>query len=363
MEVNTRAACIALYVDARTDACVDATNRDGLARLRAETKTSAAAQLATRFGSDGSIDANTGDRGGVRSGDLAVRGGSAGRFGVGDGGTWVDRVARWRDVVRNAVARWELEPELAAAVLGGGGGGWGGGEGEGEEEHEEFADDAVASASDEVLERAARHALEWLDELVARPAHPADDDDDDANRRKNALPRFGWNRRRSRARSRGDLWTMAKQFALPGVRSGDVANAAPAPLPSGYGDDDPNEPGNDPERVFGCLDARAALLELLPAVEGIRGADSSAARLWRRAASRAAEGARASALALPSQVAREGRRLRRLGGRDGGERRVRTGDLRDARVRAHRLRLLREARGEAGRDGRALPSRGFGGFE
>ena len=125
LEVNTRAACIALYVDARTDACVEATNRDGLARLRAETKTasSSAAQLATRFGPDGSIDANTGDRGGVRSGDLAVRGGSAGRFGVGDGGTWVDRVARWRDVVRNAVARWELEPELAAAVLGGGGGG------------------------------------------------------------------------------------------------------------------------------------------------------------------------------------------------------------------------------------------------
>ena len=314
LEVNTRAACIALYVDARTDACVDATNRDGLARLRAETKTASSAQLATRFGSDGSIDANTGDRGGVRSGDLAVRGGSAGRFGVGDGGTWVDRVARWRDVVRNAVARWELEPELAAAVLGGGGGGWGGwgGGGGGGGGTGEFAYDAVASASDEVLARAARHALVWLDELVDRPAHPCADVDDDArtDEKTRSLDSGGTGGGRGKVGSRGDLWTMAKQFALPGVRSGDVANAAPAPLPSGYGDDDPNEPGNDPERVFGCLDARAALLELLPAVEGIRGADSSAARLWRRAASRAAEGARASALALPSKVAREGRRLR-----------------------------------------------------
>ena len=49
MTVDTRAACIALYVDARTDACVDATNRDGLARLRAETEKTAKNTPATRL--------------------------------------------------------------------------------------------------------------------------------------------------------------------------------------------------------------------------------------------------------------------------------------------------------------------------
>ena len=123
LTVDTRAACIALYVDARTDACVDATNRDGLARLRAETES----EFEGRHGSRGvtsaqlarfpdANDANDGDGRGVRSGDLAVHPRGSYRFGVGDGGAWVDRVARWRDAVRNAVARWELEPVLAAAV-------------------------------------------------------------------------------------------------------------------------------------------------------------------------------------------------------------------------------------------------------
>ena len=107
LTVDTRAACIALYVDARTDACVDATNRDGLARLRAETESEKTSMPTTRFLPDAN-DANAGDRGGVRSGDLAVHPRGSYRFGVGDGGAWVDRVARWRDAVRNAVARWEL---------------------------------------------------------------------------------------------------------------------------------------------------------------------------------------------------------------------------------------------------------------
>ena len=325
LRVDTRAACIALYVDARTDACVDATNRDGLARLRAETEKMAKNMPATRLADANGADAD--DRGGVRSGDLAVRGG-AGGFGVGDGATWVDRVARWRDVARNAVARWVLEPELAAAVLGGEGGGGGGGGGkEGGDGFVHggggFADDAVASASDEVLERAARHALEWLDALVPRPDRPDGADDDEKNASDETIRRNDPGRPtagpgRARGSTKGDLWSKAKQFALPGgggVRSGDVANSAPAALPSGYGDEDPNDDAEllrgSPERLFGCLDARAALLELLPAVEGIRGADSAAARLWRRAASKAAEGARAAAAALPGRVSREGLRLRR----------------------------------------------------
>ena len=138
LRVDTRAACIALYVDARTDACVDATNRDGLARLRAETEKTAKNTPATHLANANGADAD--DRGGVRSGDLAVRGG-AGGFGVGDGATWVDRVAGWRDVARSAVARWVLEPELAAAVLGGEGGGGGGGGWRAEHQASEDGDD------------------------------------------------------------------------------------------------------------------------------------------------------------------------------------------------------------------------------
>ena len=65
LTVDTRAACIALYVDARTDACVDATNRDGLARLRAETEKTAKNTPATRLPDTNADDAD--DRGGLRS--------------------------------------------------------------------------------------------------------------------------------------------------------------------------------------------------------------------------------------------------------------------------------------------------------
>ena len=98
---DTNAICTQLYVDARTASLVDATNRDGLAQLCAE---SAEDTFVNRGKSDGA------------------------KFGLGDGEVWVEKTRRWSEAIANCVNRWEAEPALATAVLGAEGGAEGGAE-------------------------------------------------------------------------------------------------------------------------------------------------------------------------------------------------------------------------------------------
>ena len=97
---DTKTICTQLYVDARTASLVDATNRDGLAQLCAE---SAEDTFVNRGKSDGA------------------------KFGLGDGEVWIEKTRRWSEAIANCVNRWEAEPALATAVLGAEGGAEGGG--------------------------------------------------------------------------------------------------------------------------------------------------------------------------------------------------------------------------------------------
>ena len=82
------------------------------------------------------------------------------KFGLGDGEVWVEKTRRWSEAIANCVNRWEAEPALATAVLGAEGGAEG-----------------VPSVVGEVLGRAAKHALAWLDTLTSQPSSNAGEEE------------------------------------------------------------------------------------------------------------------------------------------------------------------------------------------
>ena len=246
---DTNATCTQLYVDARTASLVDATNRDGLAQLCAE---SAEDTSVNRGKSDGA------------------------KFGLGDGEVWIEKTRRWSDAIANCVNRWEAEPALATAVLGAEGGAEG-----------------VPSVVGEVLERAAKHALAWLDTLTSQPSSNAGEEEEAD---KKSDKKVGGHERRG-----SDLWAMAKKLGGHGTASG-----------SSGGDDSRADDSHHPrpERIFACLDARAALTHLLPQIVRTHGVESAVAREWNAAIVKATEGAHAASASLASTVRREGGRLR-----------------------------------------------------
>ena len=246
---DTKTICTQLYVDARTASLVDATNRDGLAQLCAE---SAEDTFVNRGKSDGA------------------------KFGLGDGEVWVEKTRRWSEAIANCVNRWEAEPALATAVLGAEGGAEG-----------------VPSVVGEVLGRAAKHALAWLDTLTSQPSSNAGEEEA-ADKKSDKKP--GGHERRG-----SDLWAMAKKLGGHGTAGssagGDDSRADDSHLPR-------------PERIFACLDAHRTLTHLLPQIVRTHGVDSAVAREWNAAIVKATDGAHAASASLAPTVRREGGRLR-----------------------------------------------------
>ena len=246
---DTNATCTQLYVDARTASLVDATNRDGLAQLCAESA------------EDTSVNRGKGD---------------GAKFGLGDGEVWIEKTRRWSEAIANCVNRWEAEPALATAVLGAEGGAEG-----------------VPSVVGEVLGRAAKHALAWLDTLTSQPSSNAGEEEA-ADKKSDKKP--GGHERRG-----SDLWAMAKKLGGHGTASGssvsDDSRADDSHLPR-------------PERIFACLDARRTLHALLPQIVRTHGVESAVAREWNAAIVKATDGAHAASASLAPTVRREGGRLR-----------------------------------------------------
>ena len=256
---DTNATCTQQYVDARTASLVDATNRDGLAQL---------CSMDPPGMDTADADISGLNRGGILKSDGA-------KFGLGDGEVWIEKTRRWSEAISNAVARWEAEPALATAVLGDEGGAEGGG------------------VVGEVLGRAAKHALAWLDTLTSQPSSNAGEEEEAEEKSDKKL---GGHERRG-----SDLWAMAKKLGGHGTASG-----------SSGGDDSRADDSHlpRPERIFACLDARRTLRTLLPQVVGAHGVNSAVAREWNAAIVKATDGAHAASASLAPTVRREGGRLR-----------------------------------------------------